>query len=579
VGNSVATVTGTALVPGVSMNKRLYSTELIGKAVARAQARLADPDGMPLTMRVAHPKPGEVVFAPVTEIVGRVTKIWQEADGRARFTAAIADTHEGRTVAALVDNRDGRPYLRNVSIRGSWLGRTHRTLLPGGEMAESADDLELDGLDYTHKPGVAGADIEQVAGPDEGARESGPDGRTPITESVQEALVTAINEASAPAATIGPKVWADMGYLADGDKRLPLDSRSEAKAAWRHITEADNARKYTSAQLKRVKGRIKTALGKHGVGLVGDGWLVESAEGAPVLEGYGEERPGSFYVTLDNGKVCVTVGSYCIDPHDLDRIGRAAMDGACQALAAMDPDMDGDIDVPGAPSEDTDGDMGGESAPATAAAAVVETEPAAPETGPATPEPAPTLAPNEAPAPVPAADSTTEPESEDPAMAETTTAAEGNAATPAAAPVAGITFTDDQFKQFLDRMVPAAAGAPAESAPAAAATVAEATAAAEPALVVETEDQRIQRLVAEGIAAERTRLIQETVERQGPPQRKGLVGRVQESGELATTGNGGELNSQGLPADWPDKPLHEYKGAERAKLSAALMQHVVGNRV
>jgi hypothetical protein len=578
VGNSIATVTGTALVPGVSMNKRLYSTELIGKAVARAQARLADPDGMPLTMRVAHPKPGEVVFAPVTEIVGRVTKIWQEADGRARFTAAIADTHEGRTVAALVDNRSGRPYLRNVSIRGSWLGQTHRTLLPGGGMAETADDLELDGLDYTHKPGVAGADIEQVAGPDEGARESGPDGRTPITESVQEALVTAINEASAPAATVGPRVYADMGYLADGDKRLPLDSRGEAKAAWRHITEADNARRYTSAQLKRVKGRIKTALGKHGVGVAGDGWLVESAEGTPVLEGYSEQRPGSFYVTLDNGKVCVTVSSYCIDPHDLDRIGRAAMDGACQALAVMDPDMDGDIDVPGAPGDDTDDDMGGESAPA-AAAPVVETELSAPETAPATPEPAPTTASTEAPAPAPAADSTTEPESEDPAMAETTTAAEGSAATPAAAPVAGITFTDDQFAQFLARMAPAAVAA-AESAPAAAAPVAEATAAAEPAPVVETEEQRIGRIVEAQVQARLTAAIQESVEKQGPPQRKGIVGRVQESGELATTGNGGELNDHGLPANWPNKPLHQYTSEERARhLSPTLMQHVVGHRI
>jgi hypothetical protein len=51
--------------------------------------------------------------------------------------------------------------------------------------------------------------------------------------------------------------------------------------------------------------------------------------------------------------------SYSIDPADLDVILRAAADAACKALAALDPDMDGDTDVPGADAEFTDGDVGG----------------------------------------------------------------------------------------------------------------------------------------------------------------------------------------------------------------------------
>jgi hypothetical protein len=37
----LATVSGTALIAGVSRNQRLYSLELIGRAVDRATARIA----------------------------------------------------------------------------------------------------------------------------------------------------------------------------------------------------------------------------------------------------------------------------------------------------------------------------------------------------------------------------------------------------------------------------------------------------------------------------------------------------------------------------------------------------------
>lgn len=155
-------------------------------------------------------------------------------------------------------------------------------------------------------------------------------------------------------------------------------------------------------------------------------------------------------------------------------------------------------------------------------------------------------------------------------MAESTTPAAETAAVPAAG---GVHLTDDQFKTLLAAVTPAAAPAAAtESAPAA--PVAEAAPAA-PA-VTETEDQRIARLVAEGIAAAMPQAIQEHVERQGPPTRKGLAVPVTE--HTATTGQGG-LNGQGVPSDWPDKPLHTYTDEERAlHFGPALEQHVFGGR-
>ena len=105
-----------------------------------------------------------------------------------------------------------------------------------------------------------------------------------------------------------------------------------------------------------------------------------------------------------------------------------------------------------------------------------------------------------------------------------------------------------------------------------------------PAPVVEGDDDRIARIVEAQVAqrmAGLTQQIQESVVRNGPPTRKGLVGRVTESGELATTtGADGELNAHGLPSDWPDKPLHQFTADERLKyMSPALMNHVIGHRI
>jgi hypothetical protein len=58
----------------------------------------------------------------VTKIVGRITRMWQEGDSRARFEASVADTPDACTALGLIDKRDGRePYVRGVSIRAASL--------------------------------------------------------------------------------------------------------------------------------------------------------------------------------------------------------------------------------------------------------------------------------------------------------------------------------------------------------------------------------------------------------------------------------------------------------------------------
>lgn len=576
----IATVTGTALVPGVSKNGRLYTRELIAKAVESAQGRIGNgsmyltDSQQPLTQRTHHAADDDS-----TALVGRLTSLTLAEDGSAKFTADIADTDKGRTIAALADTSDGQPpFLRGVSIRGAWDGEPRR-VMHEGRSVETGDGLILDGLDYTAKPGVTGAVIDSCVP----VAESEPDGRTFIFESVQEATVTAeVAEAAAPLKSGKPATpqtkassYADPGYQPDRMKRYALDTKKQAKAAWGYVHQADNAKNYTANQLKRIKGRIKAALKKFGVEISAEeGWIIDQIGQVTehVTEHYmGDEydASGSFCISLSNGPVNLTISSYCVDPADLDVIGRAAMAAACNALTDLDPDMDGDIDVPGADSEDTDHDAGSGDQMETAAPTpelVAETQPAEDPGAPAS-----VTAP---PAPDPAAETTTT--REEPAVSEPTTPAVETPAAPAA-DTSGIDALSAKFDKLTDMLgglvtalKPTAPATAAESAPAPAA----APAVPSPAAVAETEDQRITRLVEERVTAR----IQDLVESGQGPGRKGLTQPVTEAD--AAAGSAGEgLNSQGLPADWPDKPLHTYTAEERKKyFGPTLEQYALGSR-
>ncbi|MCY0917052.1 hypothetical protein OS965_02525 [Streptomyces sp. H27-G5] len=530
---SIGTVTGVALVPGVSRNGRLYTAETIGRAVARAQARIAAGE-QPLTMLSHHAADDDS-----TQIVGRITTIEQDDSGAALYTADLADTKPARTIAALVDTTDGPPYLRGVSIRGAWVGKVRREAGPNGATVEAGDDLEIDGLDFTRKPGVLGARVDTYTPAGGQPTESAPDGRVLITESVQEALVHTVSEtADQPAAVEAAGPYADPGYQADKTKRYPLDTKAHAKSAWVRVHESETARSYTSAQLKRVRQRIGKALRGFNVEVATEeGWLIDPigrvSEGVAECLGFSDDpgHGGSMSVSLTNGPTTVTVTSYCVDPHDLDAVGRAAMAGACQAIAAIDPDLEADLPAVGADEGDA------------ATSESVATQTSAPET--------------------PAADTTTL--EEETAMAESTTPAAETAAAPA---TGGVTLTDEQFKALLAAVAPqpaAVESAPAE--PVAEAAPVAATAAA----VTETDEGRIQRLVSEGIKAALPQAVQEHVEATGGPSRKGLVTPVTETA--------GAVSGTGLPDGWPAKPFHEYSDEEwKATGGAAVVGAILGNR-
>jgi hypothetical protein len=611
VARVLATVSGTALKPGISRNRRLYTREAIAAAVDRAQEHLAG-GGMALTMRSHHAAEDDS-----TRIVGAVRSLTLAEDGSARFTADIADTGHGRTIAALLDTADGRPpFLSGVSIRGAWDGKVRRERGPDGEPVERGDSLSLMGLDYTASPGVPGAQVDAFTWARDGATETSE--RVPITESVEEARLT-ITEDAAPAlpgevrealrALLGEAAtvpmsnrdsglkggkgvpYADPGYQADGKQRYELDSPAHIRAAWAYISQAGNAKPYSAQQLKRIKGRIKAAAAKAGVKITTEGWVIAPALEVTetLVEYYGgdPERCGSYSLSATNGPTTVTVCSCGVDPEDLHVVLSQACSAASAALCSIDPDMDGDIDIPGADAGDTDGDAGqmdngdgvedlvarlravikGESAEdpqALLAAAMNATAVTETATDPA-PEPAAANQGTEAP------------------MQETTTT-EAAATAPAApgytqadldaAVARGIAQAEEARR--ARKAAKRATGTPAESAPAGA--------------VAETDEQRIERLVAEKVAAlagpqeteeqrisrlvrERMVTVKQEIAESGGVTRKGLVAEHSQAGRPAGD----------VPADFPMKdgvmiPMEKWTEAQRQAVGAALQTHVLGDK-
>jgi hypothetical protein len=621
VAKAIATVGGIAIAPGVSRNRRLYTAEAIAGAVARAQARIGSgeqiilrEDGPEVTSHVMTQLTHHAAEDDSTKIVGRVTSMKLDDQGRARFTAEIADTDAGRNIASLLDTTDGQPpFLRGVSVRGQWVGTTRLVKGPDGDPVETGDDLEFIGLDYTHKPGVPAATVDTFAWTGGGQR-SETTAPVLITESVQEALVAITEEATpdlgvaaieppfhvledgacvtcglAEAATPMSKrasgtqgtggPYADPGYQKDKKQRYQLDTRAHAKAAWSYISMPKNAKAYSAAQLKRIKGRIKAALKKFGVTISESaGWTVDApiALDVAIAEHYGDpDSCGSYSIRASNGPTNICIDGYGLDPAELDVILQAAVSGAVAALAALDPDMDGDIDVAGAPNADGDDDfgtLGTESAPD-------EDDPAdAGETDEADPAES-----GEVPAPQAAAGETTE---GDPVMAESTSAAAETA------PAAATSYTQADLDAAVERGIAAerarrkAAKAnrkPTETAPAAPVTE-----AAPAAPVAEAEDAMIARLVEAKLAAQfpqetaEARLERIVSERfdaavaqriqsgQVDPSRKGLVVKEAVDTELDPV--------YGTPTSW-GKPLHKMSQEEFDKHTGPVIaRHVLKDR-
>ncbi|MFF3151811.1 hypothetical protein [Streptomyces sp. NPDC057910] len=542
----IATISGTMLTPGVSRNRRLYTPELIAKATARMTERIADPGGLPIVMRSHHAAGDDS-----TRIVGRLTEVKVGQDGAARYRADLYDTAAGRDIAALITGTE--PALKSVSIHGYWLGPVKQVQYEG-ESVTTGDDLEIDALDFTATPGVLGASVTAASYLDGRAPTESAAGRTPISESVEATVAAVTEEAPAEAYTAGQKQDAlakgQAMKNADGEPAYPIKSKADLRKAIRAVgrggADHDDIRAHIIQRAKALglTSMIPDTWNK-------DGSMKENTLRLGEIREYYPDGPGGgagFCIDAYNGPISLTMRANGVDPAELRVITAAAMTAAVDALQALDPDMDADIDVDGAPRADTDGDNGEatavgpddnlESAPGSFQSV---NEARIDVTGAPLSEDAlrwlvmkqfrlkpsdletagPTSDTTTETAPAIPAEESTDTTQEVPAVSEPTTPAAETASTPTAPMIA---LTQEQFTQLLDRITPAreTAAAPAEPA-------AETAPAVEP--VAETEEQRITRLVAERVTAAKDELREQMLRENGLPARTGY--RVHESEQPA----------------------------------------------
>jgi hypothetical protein len=380
---ALATISGVALVPGLSRNNRLYTPEIIGKAAKRMQERLSDPNGLPIVMRTHHEAGDDSA-----RIVGRVTSVKVDNDSALRYDAELFDTSHGRTIASLVKPGGKQaPALRSVSIHGYWMGDP-RSVTYQGEHATTADDLEIDAIDFTASPGVDRALIDAGGK----ARES-VDGlrRVPISESM-EATITVVEEGSG---------WADIGHTVKeggvsmaSEKELPdrwwiyeakysADDMKSLLAKGHAMKNASGEPSYPIADVSDLKKAIRAvgrgkashdAVRKHimkrakalgQAALIPDNWNADGSmkehevrmgDITEYFGGDGGEASG-FCLDAYSGPLSVSIRG-CVSPDQLRAAAQAAAKAAMDAINVMDPDNDADIDVMGeAGGSSADDDM------------------------------------------------------------------------------------------------------------------------------------------------------------------------------------------------------------------------------
>jgi hypothetical protein len=303
-----------------------------------------------------------------------VTKVYQDPDsGAARFEADILPTDAGRDIAAMaVPDKDGKAALKTVSIFGQWVGDVTKD----DQGNETAPDLDVTGIDFTHRPGVGSAQIdagklgeslpagtvtESVDDLDVSLEEAKPSLlallEAEIAHPMEDGLCTkCVGEADgAKPLTPAPKgSYADPGYQSDKRPRYPVDSAAHARSAWAYVNKAKNAAKYSSAQLARIKSKIKAACKRFGIDVAKESVDLDEtlgrlgAEFVDVIEAYAS-------TSLDNGQGSISVSGYTDEPANLAKVATRIARAALAGLLALDPDNDGDIDIkPGDEADDDD---------------------------------------------------------------------------------------------------------------------------------------------------------------------------------------------------------------------------------
>jgi hypothetical protein len=328
----IAIIKGTFAKPGMSKNRRIYTKQHIEDAVNEAQALIDSGNAPTVFSMMTHHGARNPIEGDVTRTAGQLTKVGLSPEGFGTYEAELADTAAGRDIAALTTPE--RPYLKTVSMAAVW--KNPRTIRASdGGPADTGDGFSLKGIDFTNNPGIDGADISSA----ELAEST--DG-TFIFESIEEDVFVERVDETAQGDNVTEAAhpnFADPGY--NGEKALPLDTPADIRTSWVQIHRKAVTESYTPKQVQRMRGKVKGAAQKAGLDIVEETNLL----GAEIMEAYTS-------VCVDNGPADLRVSAYVDDPSKLQAVTQKVAIAAMAALYSLDPDNDGDIDLPGGDTDD-----------------------------------------------------------------------------------------------------------------------------------------------------------------------------------------------------------------------------------
>jgi phage I-like protein len=90
-------------------------------------------------------------------------------------------------------------------------------------------------------------------------------------------IIQAIEKREDVSPSEGKSKYGDVKYADEKNKKYPIDSEAHVRAAWSYINMPKNAGKYSSEDVKTIKGRIKAAGKKYGIDFSDNGDKAESS--------------------------------------------------------------------------------------------------------------------------------------------------------------------------------------------------------------------------------------------------------------------------------------------------------------
>ncbi len=235
----IAVMRGIFAKPGVSENRRLYTSDHIRAAVDEAKG-LIESGNAPAVFgaMMTHHGARDPRMGDVTHTAGRLTKVELSPEGWGIFEAELADTAAGRDVAALTTPE--KPYLKGVSMAARWVGQPRVVRAPDGLPAETADGFSLIGIDFTHHPGVAGAQIESAT-----IQETAPGGV--FWESADGLSAMTADQLAKASGRLGPALFRSF---AESGRPRPITEAKEAAMA--DVTISRKALGQLTAQAAKI---------------------------------------------------------------------------------------------------------------------------------------------------------------------------------------------------------------------------------------------------------------------------------------------------------------------------------------